>query len=129
MTVLLPLSLKPGSHPEVHCIDRGLERKNKKEKKEKEKEKERRGRYKNECGLWVNLCGIIRADAQNLCLDISPHSCSIGATEEMLPRDLAEQRMIFHVSVGRSFHSVGAKRKKSYEKNSISTVLESLFPV
>ena len=42
MTVLLPLSLKPGSHPEVHCIDRVFDKRNK-NKKEKEKKKKKEG--------------------------------------------------------------------------------------
>lgn len=38
MTTLLPLSLKPGSHPEVHCIDRIFDKKNKFKKKKKKQE-------------------------------------------------------------------------------------------
>jgi len=36
MTTLLPLSLKPGSHPEVHCVDRMFDKKNKFKKKKQE---------------------------------------------------------------------------------------------
>lgn len=107
MTTLLPLSLKPGSHPEVHCVDRIFDKKNKFKKK-----KARRERYKNEYCLWINLCGIMRADAQNLCLDISPDFYFIGVTEEMLPRDLAVTTYNLTCQCRKVFSFCGSKEKE-----------------
>lgn len=68
--------------------------------------------------LWVNLCSIMGADVQNLYSDTSPCFYFIGVTEETILRDSAVTTcIILHVTLGRSFHSVGATRNKSYEKN------------
>lgn len=56
----------------------------------------------NAYSLWVNLCSIMGADVQNLHRRNDPEG--FGS-------------IIFYVSLGRSFHSVGAMRSKSYEKN------------
>lgn len=54
----------------------------------------------------------MRADAQNLCLDISPHFYFIGVTEEKLPRDLAVTTYNLTCQCRKVFSFCGSKEKK-----------------
>lgn len=79
-----------------------------------------------EC-IQADLCSIMRAAAQTLHSDLSPHFYYSGVTGEMILKNLAVTTcIILYVSLGKSFYSVGAK-KKSYEKNKKSVLSWSWY--